>query len=60
MNDISKEIRTLFLPVAFIKDGYVRIEGKKGDDTYEDYLRELLNESEHFMMLTEGEKLERP
>lgn len=60
MNDISKEIRTLFLPAAFIKDGYVRIKGKKGDDTYEDYLRELLNESEHFMMLTEGEKLERP
>ena len=50
----------MFLPAAFIKDGYVRIEDKKGDDTYEDYLRELLNQSKYFMMLTEGEKLERP
>lgn len=60
MNDISKTIKTNFLPVAFVKDGHVKIEGKKGDDSYEDYLRELLNHSKHFMILTKGNKLERP
>ena len=60
MNDISKTIKTNFLPVAFVKDGHVKAEGKKGDDSYEDYLREMLNYSKHFMILTKDNKLERP
>ena len=58
--EFSLAVKEDILPAAFIKDGYIRVGNRAGDESYEDYLRELLNISTWFMNKTGGEKFIKP
>ena len=57
---IGRRIREIPLPAGFIKKGFIKQNGQKGDYSPDDYLREFLNSSSWFMRKTNGELFVKP
>ena len=57
---IDQQLLEHILPEGFIKDGYITTNNSPTEYSYEDYLRELINNSVWFMKKTKGEKFTKP
>ena len=57
---IDQQLLEHILPEGFIKDGYITTNNSPTEYSYEDYLRELINNSAWFMKKTNGEKFTKP
>ena len=60
MMDPRNSLRETVLPAGFILDNILRDSQKIEDYNYENYLRELLNESEWFLRKSSGEPYKKP
>lgn len=59
-NKTNQQLIENILPEGFIKDGFITTNGSPTEYSYEDYLRELINQSIWFMKKTNGEKFSKP